>query len=177
MAAPKHEITNPIAKKFYDKAKKHIASLPPDARNSLPTLKCNGTDEFYAWAWYFAGHLRWVPAAFRAMEAGHIEAFTVPTQWPELFDGDYVPPTNIPRRTALHASTPRHLRESYDELKRRYGPNWGLKAATDPKRIPSFRWRKPEEVEIPKDIPISPSLAKLIQQQNKNKSKPDEPTP
>src|SRR3990167_5766566 len=54
----------------------------------FPTLTI-GSPECAAWERYFSQHLGWQPWAFKALKSERIQAMTVPTQWPEWFDGTY----------------------------------------------------------------------------------------
>lgn len=77
----------PVTRKnFFEKGKACI-----ELNSSACAAKC-GSEEHKAWATYFRDHLGWTPVFLKMLEAGVIEAMTVPAQWPQWFDPDYAVP-------------------------------------------------------------------------------------
>jgi len=54
---------------------------------------------------------------------------TLPAEWPEWVDTDYIAPAVIPPRPQPQAA--RHLHETLAELHARHGPTWGIRQMTD----------------------------------------------
>lgn len=90
-----------------------------------------GSDEWLVWHQYFDRHLGWMPAAMRMMIDGSPEApreFTVPSQFPQAFDTSFAEDPAwkpIPQRKPLA----RQHHDSSDELRERFGADWGIKRA------------------------------------------------
>jgi len=55
---------------------------------AFPTIR-PGTEEWRTWEAYFNGYLGFDPAMMKMVRAGRFAAMTVPSQWPEWFDGEY----------------------------------------------------------------------------------------
>lgn len=70
---------------FWEKGRAMISQMYPE---NAPTIKL-GQPECEAWVKYFEKHLGWRPWALKALQAGNIQAMTVPAQWPEWFDTSY----------------------------------------------------------------------------------------
>src|SRR5262245_47773125 len=86
-----------VGKAWFERAAKTISELPKEMRENLTALQPNlPSRQKDAWFWYFAQHLGWIPTAFQMMMEGRCKAFTVPTEWPELFDLSYEPPAHLP---------------------------------------------------------------------------------
>lgn len=54
----------------------------------FPTIR-PGTEEWRTWEVYFNGFLGFDPAMMKMVRSGKFAAMTVPSQWPEWFDGEY----------------------------------------------------------------------------------------
>lgn len=71
---------------YHERVTKFVQGLGPC---ELPNLALD-TPEFEAWRRYFDDHLRWRPWAFKAFASQQTKGFTVPTQWPEWFDVNFI---------------------------------------------------------------------------------------
>lgn len=137
-----YEITNPKAKAWFEKANKFIDGQPKDNR-TLHILKY-GDKELDAWVYYF-DTLGWRPVFIQRLLDGLSLEATVPAAWPHWFDLSYTPPEEPPPHPRRY-TTPRALRESYEELKARFGSNWGLRAM-DPAK-PKPKWQRPTDDDL-----------------------------
>jgi hypothetical protein len=139
--------TGPVTARNYNKrAAAFIARLPKDQKGSLPTIGL-GQPEFAAWRQYFERHLEWMPWAMRAVLGSQIQAMTVPAVWPVWFDGEFVEDRRWRPRAELPRLASDGPRPSLDDLRRRFGPNWGLRPATAPKRQRG-QWTAPTDAEL-----------------------------
>jgi hypothetical protein len=95
----------------------------------LPVIR-PGTEAWDSWREYFERHLGWMPIVMRKIiddtPDKPTEGVTVPTDFPQSFDASFrehdgwKPP--MPKQLSLRLS-----HETIQELRERYGPNWGLK--------------------------------------------------
>lgn len=79
------KIKNPVARRFYEQGRAFIR------QNGGAAFELEaGTEEHKAWAKYFAA-LGWAPTIFgemqQAVKDGAKRSMTVPSQWPEWFEG------------------------------------------------------------------------------------------
>jgi hypothetical protein len=79
------KIKNPVARRFYEQGRAFIR------QNGGAAYELEaGTEEHKAWAKYFAA-LGWAPTIFsemqQAVKDGAKRSMTVPSQWPEWFEG------------------------------------------------------------------------------------------
>jgi hypothetical protein len=160
---------------FFEEAKKFIEALPAKERQNLPTIE-DGSANFASWRQYFERHLGWTPHVLKLILGNKLKAMTVPTKLPAWFDQDYVEdPAWRPVREYV---TPKHMRETLEQLQRRYGPSWGIRQM--PMR--DTRYQKPrdysemarqDEPEI--DLAPSSSLLKsdLVTRENKPSFEPE----
>jgi hypothetical protein len=98
------------------------------AGKELPTIR-PGSEEWELWRQYFERHLGWVPLVMRKMLDRTPDAslaMTVPTQWPQVFDRDFIELAGW-KPVPIRAVPPRHLHERLEELHQRFGPSWGIK--------------------------------------------------
>jgi hypothetical protein len=98
------------------------------------------SEQWLEWLEYFECQVEQVPVTMREMIDGQRPKkyeFTVPTEFPVLFDPTFRPNPNWtpPKRPASMDAD--QMREKVAELKARYGPNWGIK------QFPSGSKRKP----------------------------------
>lgn len=85
--------------------------------------------EWIEWREYFERHVGQVPLVMRKMLDRSADApaiMTVPTQFPVQFDHTFRPIPGWKSEPARQVCA-KELRESLDELERRYGPAWGFK--------------------------------------------------
>lgn len=83
-----HEITNPVAKAYFDQAMAHVKrtkASDPDAK--FPSFK-QGQPEFQAWVEYF-DRLGWRPVVLQSCLDDTNRTMTFPTQWPQWFDASF----------------------------------------------------------------------------------------
>ncbi len=68
----------------------------------------------------------------------------MPTKFPQIFDPDFVEDQKWVPPPVVHASTDRSSRPTLEELRKRYGPNWGIKNMTDveDRRLVELRERR-----------------------------------
>jgi hypothetical protein len=96
---PKPRTANRIESEFYPKAMAFIERLKQGkSKDYSPTLHVSkpAMPEWLAWAAYFRTVYGSEPVAMKMVRAGRAPSITMPTQWPELFDMDYVPPDRLP---------------------------------------------------------------------------------
>lgn len=101
------------------------------------------------WREYFERHLGWVPVVMRKMLERAPDAplaMTVPTEFPQHFDGSFVERADW-KPVAVAPISPRSLHERLEELHRRYGPAWGINDMGALKRKPQ-PWRSPTDDEL-----------------------------
>lgn len=126
----KVELEGPITSKtFFRRAQLFIEKNLKG--QSLPVIR-SGTDGWNAWREYFERHLHWTPVVMRKLIDNTpdkpLDGMTVPTLYPQHFDGSFreldgwEPP--LPKRM-----TKRLSHETLAELRRRYGPAWGVERA------------------------------------------------
>lgn len=109
---------------YFESAQAFVAKLPTDQRKNLPVIT-DRSENFKAWREYFERHLGWTPYVLKLVLAKQTASLTVPAYWPGWFDSSFV--ENHGWRPVQNQITPKHLRESLEQLRRRHGPNWGLK--------------------------------------------------
>jgi hypothetical protein len=151
-------MTDPItAGNFYQRAEEFIKKFGREDQ-TLPTI-APGSIEFNAWRQYFQAHLRWTPVVLQEILDGRRSEMTVPTSLPQILDPDFVedlrwePPAPKQLRSKL-------THETIEQLRARYGANWGLKVMQVQKRLRRewhslsdeelrARYRKPEPSPLP----------------------------
>ena len=111
-------------KNFWEMACKYVSQMR--LVTDLPTISPGsvGWDE---WEQYFFFFLECDPWMLKQVREGLRDKMTVPEQFPSLFDPRFV--YDGSRSKHVHKrqqSLPRHLRESYEDLQKRYGFNWGI---------------------------------------------------
>lgn len=119
---------------FYRRAEHFIAGL---RGQQLPTIS-PGTEAWDVWREYFERHLRWIPVVMRKMIDRAPDAplaMTVPTEFPQHFDGSFGESASW-KPPQIEQISPRSLHERLEELHRRYGPQWGIKDMGALKRKP-----------------------------------------
>lgn len=94
---------------------------------ALPTIRPN-TEQWDVWREYFERFLGFLPETMRLVldKPEHPEGsgFTVPCEFPQIFDGRFVEePGWKPAPREKVRSNPY---SGIDDLRARYGPNWGL---------------------------------------------------
>jgi len=96
---PKPRTTTRIEAEFFPKALDYIEKLkrgkPPTYSPPLRVIK-QDSPEWRGWAAYFRTVYGEEPVAMKMVRAGRAPSMTMPTQWPEHFDIDYVPPDRLP---------------------------------------------------------------------------------
>lgn len=120
--------------------------LPKDTRKSLPTIT-DSAPNFAAWRQYFERHLGWTPWVLNLVMSQSGRLMTVPAEWPSWFDSSFVEDPDW--RPVKDPVTPKHMRETLEQLRGRFGPRWGLRSFDNDKR----RAAK----ELPADLNLSPS--------------------
>ena len=101
----------------------------------VPTIM-PGNEEWLEWREYFERHLRWIPYQMKMVIQDHAQAkdptkcMTVPAKWPVHFDAAFQPHEHWsepkPKLPPLRVK-----RETLEELKARFGADWGI-YAVDP---------------------------------------------
>jgi len=101
-------ITNPKLAVFFSRGMEFIAEKKAQGTDPCEAIT-PGTREWNAWGCYFRDYVGAYPAAFRNVEKGRLESFTVPAKWPEWFDSGYAPPgiINYRAKTRPQYSEPR----------------------------------------------------------------------
>lgn len=97
-------------------------------RNSFTEIKFE-SPQYFAWKVYFCD-LEWIPVTFRTMREGG--SWTAPCEWPDQIT--FTLPAGYPRtsyelRQAFQITpqfTERGRRENLEQLRKRFGPMWGL---------------------------------------------------
>lgn len=126
---------DPITRKnYFDRAQAFVEGLPKESRKSLPTIT-DASPNFAAWRQYFERHLGWTPWVLKLVLMQPGRQMTVPTEWPSWFDSGFLEDPNW--RPVQDPVTPKQMRESLEQLRRRHGPNWGLKTVGKQERPPS----------------------------------------
>jgi len=124
------DATDPITKaNFLKRAEAFIAAMSKDARQNLPTIEL-GSPDYVSWLQYFDWHLRWRPMAFQALVDKKLEVMTVPARLPSWFDTAFAENPRW-RPTLVRSSVPREQHETLEQLRARFGPNWGIKQMID----------------------------------------------
>lgn len=90
-----------------------------------------GSLEWESWRDYFEG-IGYMPAIFRAMTWG--DAWTAPAQWASQFDMELpkFPPVRLVPLGRKQQWTDGECRQKLTELRRRYGPHWGINQVNFP---------------------------------------------
>lgn len=122
---------------FYRRAHWWATKIKQIASDQWPVIR-PGTPEWEAWASYFRG-MGWVAAAFQSCldkaARGLDAAFTVPTHKPGEFDAYGW----AHRRDAPPKVLKQYLsKPTMEELRKKYGPDWGINAHDPSARYPQF---------------------------------------
>jgi hypothetical protein len=148
------------SKNFYRRATNFIATkLGPNPK--LPVINPD-SENWNAWREYFERHLRWTPVVMRKIidqaPDKPVDGMTVPTDFPQMFDSSFreiegwEPPA--PKQLERRLNRP-----TLEELRAKYGPNWGLKVIeheTQAKRA----WKSPDWADVKPSDELSKRLAK-----------------
>lgn len=138
---------------FFRRAKAFIEKNNIGA--NLPTIKYdpdNPSPEWLEWCEYFELHVGEVPVVMREMMEqvpswNKEKEMTVPTQFPVLFDSSFRKSKEW-KPPARNQVIPRQMREKLEELKARYGPNWGIKDMGPRRKPPTKSWEPPTDDEL-----------------------------
>lgn len=146
---------------YFEAAQAFVAKLPTKDRQNLPTIT-DKSENFAAWRQYFERHLRWTPFVLKLVLMGRSKSLTVPAYWPGWFDSSFVEDPNW--RPVEQPVTPKHMRETLEQLRRRYGPNWGLQSAgkRDSHAKPHDHRELFGAADLDKPLQISPQLTKVM---------------
>jgi len=107
----------------------------------LPTIT-PGSDQWADWRQYFERHLEFTPWFMLEVLKGRRDRMSVPTEWPVMFDPNYKTDPDWYPAAVNRDPDPdtiarqRASRESYEELRERYGSSWGISEAAVDTRIP-----------------------------------------
>lgn len=102
--------------------------------SAWPTIKFDwdtpASTQWLEWLEYFECHVEQVPVTMKEMLDGQRPKeyeFTVPTQFPSLFDPSFWHDPNWKAPERPRYMDDRQMREKIAQLKARFGPNWGIK--------------------------------------------------
>lgn len=85
-------IENPAIRAFYTDALAFIQATKAGKKTDPCFAVRPGMDEWSAWAVYLTHRCGKLPRVMREVERRKMDTYTVPAQWPQWFDADYLPP-------------------------------------------------------------------------------------
>jgi hypothetical protein len=121
------ELKQPITSKNFFRRAEHFIQVYC-AGQRLPVIS-PGSPTWLSWREYFDRHLGWMPLMMQKIidDAPDKPAgFTVPAMDPQTFDGSFREREGW-KPPAPQLVMPRQHRETLEEIKRRFGPNYGIK--------------------------------------------------
>lgn len=127
------------AKSFFVRAQAFMAAMKADVKNNFQTIAVD-TPSFDLWREYFERHLGFTPWFITALLTKQIERATVPMEFPQWFDSSFMPdPTWRPMHRPGSTPPPKDMRDSYEEMQKRYGANWGIQNMRDQRTRPRYQ--------------------------------------